>query len=144
MLCNPVLQTGHLNEVAAQRARTRENLVQGNYVLSRPGFYFVKAILRDPKTRDVVESTQIRIVAEMPQGDNLEVWNKIKGRRDYAYFIQTGSLGLPTDESTKNVAEQLEAIVRLHPTSKYAGQIRRSLNEHRAVVDKLSKDNFPN
>lgn len=143
MLCNPILQTGHLNEVAAQRARERENLVQGNYVLSRPGFYFVKAILRDPKTRDIVESTPIRIVAEMPQGDDLEVWNKIRGRRDYAYFIQTGSLGVPTDESTKKVAEQLEGIVRIHPTSKYARQMRKGLNEHRAVVDKLSKDEPP-
>lgn len=144
MLCNPVLQTSHLNEVAAQRARTRENLVQGNYVLSRPGFYFVKAILLDPKTREVVESTPIRIVAEMPQGDDLEVWNKIKSRRDYAYFIQTGSLGGSTEEATKKVVEQLERIVRLHPTSKYAEQMRKSLNEHRAVVDKLSKDNLPN
>lgn len=143
MLCNPLQQTSHLNETAAKRAQQRENLVQGNYVLSSPGFYFVRASLRDPKSSDIVESSSVRIVAEMPQGDDLEVWNKIKDRRDYAYFIQTGSLANPSDERTKKVAEKLQQIVSLHPTSKYADEIRKSLNEHRAVVDKSRKEGLP-
>ena len=140
MLCNPVLETSHLNEATAKRARERENLVQGNYVLTKPGYYFVKAILRDPRSDNIIESTPVRIFADRPQGDDLDVWNKIKDRRDYAFFIQTGSVGNVGDQHSKKVANDLQEIVTLHPTSKYADKIRKSLNEYREVVNKSNSD----
>ena len=140
MLCNPVLETSHLNDAAAKRAQKRENLVQGNYVLTKPGYYFVKAILLDPKSDNIIESSPVRSFADRPQGDDLDVWNKIKDRRDYAFFIQTGSVGNVGDQHSKKVANDLQEIVTLHPTNKYADKIRKSLNEYREVVNKFNSD----
>lgn len=137
LLQNPHLDTSHLNENAAKHALEQANLVEGNYLLSRPGTYYIKAILHDGETKKVLESEPIQVIADEPQADDLEIWEKIKDDRSYGYFIQTGGLSEhPAGAKTMKMVKHLDELITRHPHSKYATMINSGLSKHKEKLDK--------
>ena len=139
LLQNPYLETSHLNENAAKHAREQANLVEDNYLLSKPGTYYIKAILHDAETKKVLESEPVQVVATEPADDDLEIWERIKSDRSYGYFIQTGGLNEhPAGAKTMKMAQSLNALVLRHPNSQYAAMINSGLSRHKAKLDKAN------
>jgi len=140
VLWNQKLETGHLNRAYAENLGTR---IQTDYALPAPGVYYIKAVLYSPLSKKRIESASVRLALETPQGDDLEVWNKIKDDGQYALFMQTGGLaeGL-TGARTKEIADSLEALLQRHPDNHYSEQIRTSLSKRRSAIEK-GRNDFP-
>lgn len=94
-------------------------------------------------TSEIIESAPITIVAEEPIGDDLGVWEKIKGNRKYAYFIQTGGLKGLLDSKALEVAQDLQQLLDQYPNSRYGEKIQTSLREYQKHVGQMQvkKDN---
>jgi hypothetical protein len=125
MLHNHRVETSHLAK--SLQEEVTKGLIKTEYVLPKPGVYFVKAVLIDDVLENRIESEPMRIVIEEPMNGDLEVWNKIKHDGNYARFMQTGALATPDSEKTKRIKESLEEIQESQPNSRYHNQIRGAL-----------------
>ncbi len=140
MLCNPVIDTAHLNPSAAAQAIKDENFVDGLYTLSQPGSYYIKAVLYDTDSVHKIESEPVRIIEEEPLGDDIQFWETIKNDRNYGYFIQTGHLNESNNGSkTMRIVGKLEQLLSSNPNSRYAAMITHGLSKHRSLMEKLNK-----
>jgi len=91
----------------------------GKLCINETGLLLVKAILLDPKSDNIIESSPVRnLCATGHNGDDLDVCEQeSRTGADYAcFFIQTGSVGNVGDQHSKKVANDLQEIVTLHPT----------------------------
>ena len=139
VLWNHRLDTAHLNKIYAKNVDGER--IKTNYALTDPGTYYIKAILYNPLTQNVVESESIQVTVEEPQGADLEIWNKIKVDGNYGLFIQTGGLmEHPKGAKTVKVANDLENVLSQHPDSRYANSIRSSLSKRKEALDRLERD----
>lgn len=135
VLYNKTVETAHLSEIAA--AEITKGRIQTEYVLPRPGMYFLKAVLNDNNLTNKIESEPISVIIEDPQGVDLEVWNKIKGDGDFAIFMQTGELKeLPNGPKTKQIVATLSEIEKSFSTTRYISKIRSGLAKHRSLLEK--------
>jgi len=127
-----------INEVGKKKLLT-------TYAFPEPGNYFVKAIFRNN-----LESEPIQITIEKPQGEDLEVWNKIKDDGNFAYFIQINDFLIPSykTEEREKFKQKVEKIINTYPNSFYAQSLRQSLEKFNAnqakrqeFLQKLEKQN---
>jgi hypothetical protein len=74
------------------------------------------------------------VVIKEPEGEDLEVWNKIKDKKSFAYFIQNAEiLGSNIDpEETAKFQAEVEDILQKYPNSFYAQSLRQSLDKFKA------------
>jgi hypothetical protein len=106
------------------------------FKLSEAGIYYFKirykVFLEEGKPSFLeIESEPVKITITEPQGEDLEVWNKIKDNGNFAYFIQEGDMLIPTykpEERAKFQAE-VEDILQKYPNSFYAQSLRQSLDK---------------
>jgi hypothetical protein len=125
--------------------RAREGKIVSYYAFSKAGTYFIKALALNVGTTRV-ESKPIKIKIEEPDGENLEVWNKIKDNGDIAYFLHKGDFKIPSykSEEREKLRQEIEQILIDHPNSFYAQAFKRSLEkfqvmeeERKACVEKM-------
>jgi hypothetical protein len=114
--------------------------LESHYAMPEPGIYYVKAVanLLNKKERTIIESETIEIKIEEPQGDDLEVWTKIKEDGKFARFIQEGEVSIPQEKTEERVRFQaeIEQILIDFPNSFYSTSLRQSLNKFRANESK--------
>jgi hypothetical protein len=126
----------HLNPDAAKKADESDNRVLTDYVFPEVGVYLVKStscLLDNLKKCSIyVESNVIEITVKEPTGDDLEVWNQIKGNREIALLMQRGEFQTEnSDEKTKLVSE-VEQIIERYPNSIYSNYLKPNLAKFRA------------
>jgi hypothetical protein len=136
VLYNHRPETAHLSEAYAAQARAGR--VETEYALPAPGTYRVKAVLYLGESAAPVESEPTRVRVEAPRGDDLEVWNQIKGDAAFGYLIQSGDLPAhPDSPEARRVVERLESLAASYPDSRHARYIRAGLDRFRAAVNRL-------
>lgn len=74
-----------------------------------------------------IESEEVEVVVNEPEGDDLTVWNQIKGKRDIAILMQTGDFANSKDED-KNISE-VEHIILQYPNSIYSKYLKPNLEK---------------
>lgn len=143
ILWNQKRDTSHLSpaykqEMAAER-------LDRAYAFTEPGTYSIKVVLHKTFAARQVESDPVSITVEEPQGDDQEIWNKIKNDSDYALFIQSGGLmEHPTGLKTLKVVDDLQKLLSRHPNSRYANRIRKSLSKQKETIGPSEHDEFEN
>jgi hypothetical protein len=117
-----------------------------DFAFPTSGSYFIKVFYGN------IESKPIKITFTEPQGEDLEVWDKIKNNGNMAFFIQMNYFPISankTEEQAK-LQSEVEAIICQHPNSFYTASLRQSLNKFReneakrkAMIEKLKADSMP-
>jgi hypothetical protein len=137
ILSNSVPDTSNLSDVAVRGFADKQLMTV--YAFSKAGDYFVKAVLIIPNkggnTR--IESEPLKVRIAEPEGDDLEVWNKIKDRADFAYFIQEGEFVdfRNLDEKLK-FQQEIDEIVYQYPNSLLGNQVKQSLDKFTSSEEK--------
>jgi len=123
-----------------------------SYAFPDAGEYYIKAsyFLHLTAKPILIESEPIKITIGNPQGENLEVWNRIKDDGNFAYFIQEGEFLIPgykTEERDK-FKQKIEEIINIYPNSFYTQSLSESLTKFNAneakrqeFLQKLEKQN---
>lgn len=120
----------HLNEDAARRLLAGKLTTE--YAFQEPGVYFIKGRSYFRENATPIESAPIRIEIKQPQGDDLEVWNQIKGNKEIAFLLQNASFDTDKGEMKQQLAEQVEQIILQHPNGVYSGYLRPNLEKYKA------------
>ncbi len=111
---------------------------RAEYYFDTSGTYYLQASyqiqLRGQAKYFEVKSELIKIVITQPLGEDLEVWNQIKNRGDYGYFIQNGDFIEPfyKVEERKKLQQEVEDILAKYPNSFYAASLSQSLAKFKA------------
>lgn len=106
--------------------------------LTKPGDYYLRArytaYVDGIQESKKIESEPIMITIEGSIGDDLEVWNKIKDKGDFAYFISEGDVQIPSykPEQREEFLQEVNGIMTDHPNSFYSQSLRQSLERFRA------------
>lgn len=148
-----VLWNASLAENSSDPKLFEETDILTSYAFPRSGVFYVKAtLIFVGKGLTTVESEPIEIQMEEPSGEDLLVWNKIKGNGGIAYFIQEGDFLVPSykKEEREKLLLEIEQIANQHPESFYAQSLRQSLNkfnaseaERKAYFEKLRQQKQP-
>lgn len=138
ILWNNKPDVSHLNGIAA--SRVTQDKILSDYAFPVAGSYLVKiefsGLFDLQAHRYKIESEPIQIIIKEPDGEDLEVWQKIKDRGDIAYFIQEGRFRTIKREEEQRLKYEAELIVNQYPTSLIAKQIAQSLDKFRAFDEK--------
>ncbi|MFM9905037.1 MAG: hypothetical protein ACKVQJ_10760 [Pyrinomonadaceae bacterium] len=121
-----------------------------DYAFPGAGTYFIKAVTTVMKSNKpfLIESGPIQITVREPQGEDLEIWNKIKNNSEFAHFLQYGDMtrGYKKPEERTRFQQEVEQILADHPNSFYATNLRQSLDKfsaneakRRESLEKLQK-----
>lgn len=137
VLWNGKPNVSHLNESAAKEFL--KGKITTEYALAEPGVYFVKGVTFVGKGRVEVESEPAQIVINEPVGDDLKVWNRIKGNREIAYLLQKDSFDTDKDEEKTKLIREVEQIVQTYPNSVYSGYLKPSLEKFKAKEEKQNE-----
>lgn len=125
----------HLNPEAARRADAQDKRILTDYAFPNAGIYLVKVVscLFDETNRCSipVESKPVEIKVAEPTGDDLEVWNQIKGNRAIAMLIQRGSFYKEKEAEKEQVINQVEQVVQSYPNSVYSSYLKPNLEKYR-------------
>ncbi|HLA94867.1 MAG TPA: hypothetical protein VK612_04040 [Pyrinomonadaceae bacterium] len=115
---------------------------QPEFIFREPGNLFFR-VLYDYKidgTKDEMRlvSDPIEITIVEPQGEDLEVWNKIKDDGNFAYLIQRDEILIPSykKEERSKFKQKVEEIIRTHPSNSYAESLNQSLTKLNAAEEK--------
>jgi len=134
----------HLNPDAAKRADAQDKRILTDYAFPSTGTYFVKAVtcLIDGSNgcSIPVESEPIQVVVNEPVGDDLEVWNQIKGNREIALLMQKGGFSTGKEAEKEKLTKQVEQIIVRYPNSIYSSHLKPNLEKFRARETK--RDEF--
>jgi hypothetical protein len=118
-----------LNKDVAKAAA--ENKILTDYVFPEPGVYQVKAsyyvAIGEQTTQTRLESEPVQIIIEAADGEDAEVWKKIRDRGDIGYFIQEGEFKTAKPEEREKLRQELSEISSQYAGSTLAKQIGRSL-----------------
>lgn len=81
-----------------------------------------------------LKSEPIKIEIMEPQGEDLEVWNKIKEDGNFAYLIQYGEIRIPSYKTEERVkfTQKVWEIISTKPNSFYAQSLHASLEKFKA------------
>jgi len=81
-----------------------------------------------------LESEPIRVIVNEPEGENLEVWNKIGDNENFAYFMQNNETLISNDKPEERAKFQAELndVLQNYPNSFYAQSLRQSLDKFNA------------
>lgn len=137
ILWNGKPNVSHLNEDAAKRVLAGK--ITTEYALQEPGVYFIKGVSYVGEEATPIESEPIQIVINEPVGDDLKVWNQIKGNREIAYLMQKDSFDIGKDETKTKLVNEVEQIVQKYPNSIYSGYLGKSLEKFKANEAKRSE-----
>lgn len=139
ILWNDKPKVSHLNPDAAKSIT--EGKILTDYVFPQAGVYFIKSIYSvyyytDRMNVVKIESAPVQIRIEEPTGNDWTVWNKIKDRGDFAYFIQYGDFRVSEPEEREKLQQEIERIFSQSPEGIIAGQIEQSLEKFKVIEEK--------
>lgn len=130
ILWNGKPDVSHLNERAAKDRL--KGKITTEYALPEPGVYFIKGLSYFGENATPIESAPIKIVISEPVGDDLEVWNQIKGNREIAMLMQKGGFSTGEEMEKQQLTNQVEQIIEKYPNSIYSGYLKPNLEEYKA------------
>jgi len=130
ILWNGKPNVSHLNEDAAKRILAGE--ITTEYALPEPGVYFIKGLSYIGENATPIESEPIKIVVNQPVGDDLEVWNQIKGNKEIAYLMQKGGFDTGKEAEKERLTNQVEQIIVQYPNSIYSSYFKPNLEKYKA------------
>jgi hypothetical protein len=137
ILWNGKPNVSHLNEDAAKRVL--EGKVTTEYAFPEPGVYLIKAVSYVGENATQVESKPAQIIINEPVGDDLQVWNQIKGNREIAYLLQKGEFQTSEDEEKTGLLAEVEQLVQKYPNSIYSGYLRQNLEKFQANEERRKR-----
>lgn len=100
----------------------------GKYAFPEPGNYFIRGGYVH-NARDVVCSETIAITVKPPEGENAEVWAKLRDMDGYGRIIQQ-----PTQALDEKALAELAKIVDDHPASLYSHYLALALGKNAHYV----------
>lgn len=134
------------NSVASDIAeRASVGRIMTDYAFPEAGTYYVKASYSifeaDQAEAMRIESPPVKINITEPTGDDLKVWNIIKDRGEFAYFIQESEFPISSHKTRERTEfeEEIQQIVDRYPNSLIVNQMERSLQRFRASEEKIRK-----
>lgn len=112
------------------------NRILSDYAFQDAGLHYIKAVysvqvIDDNRQERVdVASDSVKIVINEPEGEDLQVWNSIKGDGGIAYFVQEGNFFVPgfNEEKREQLERKVEKLLMLHPSSSYSQPLRSQLS----------------
>lgn len=134
------------NSVASDIAeRASAGRIKTDYAFPEAGTYYVKAaysiFAADQAEATRIESQPVKIDIAEPTGDDLKVWNIIKDRGDFAYFLHEGEFlisSYKTQERAK-FEQEIEVIINQYPDSMIATRMQHRLENYRSNENKIKK-----
>ncbi len=129
MLFNYKVATFHLTESYAQEIRSER--IDTDYALSKPGRYYLKAVLDSPHTKTRIESNPVELLVSEPMREDGLAWAILRSNPASAFFLHAGELPVE-EESAKQLKADLTDILERYPKCIYAERIKQNL-------DRLSK-----
>jgi hypothetical protein len=137
ILWNGKIDTSGLSEQAAKEKL--KDRITTEYALPEPGVYFIKGLSYVGENAMVIESEPVQITINEPVGDDLTVWNQIKGNREIALLMQVGEFDTGKDEEKAKLVRQVEQILEQYPNSVYSGYLRQNLELFKMKEEKRKK-----
>lgn len=130
ILWNGKPNVSHLNETAA--ARVLKGKITTEYAFPEPGVYFIKGLSYFGENATPIESEPIKVVIEEPVGDDLDVWNQIKGNKEIAYLMQHSAFDTGKEAKKEQLNNQVEQIFVQYPNSIYSSYLKSNLEKYKA------------
>ncbi|MGH9820086.1 MAG: hypothetical protein ACRD43_07930, partial [Pyrinomonadaceae bacterium] len=130
ILWNGVPNVSHLNETAAKSVLAGKITTQ--YAFPDPGTYYIKGVSYIGDEGKTMESDPIKITIKEPVGDDLAVWNEIKGNKEIAFLMEDGSFDTGKDEEKQQLTDQVEQTFTKYPQSIYSGYLKTNLEKYKA------------
>lgn len=118
---------------------------KSEFLFSNVGMYYLKAQYTIPAVKQEdfrqIESPVVEITITMPAGDDLKAWNLMKNNGDYASFLQSDDIGIPSYKTEERAAfiRSVEQIIVKYPESFYAEKLRHSLDAFRTREAKINE-----
>lgn len=116
------------------------------YGFTEPGTYNVRTISniviwnnREPVSVSV-ESAPTQISIERPEGEDAQVWERIKRNHLISLFVQEGRFLMTKRGQQESLIREMDEIVRLYPNSILSKQIDDRLKEWRAKIEKWKEE----
>lgn len=143
------IETEGLSEKAI-RSKLDGN-VTTEYAFPEPGIYFIKGLSSyadivpsfgsdlPPIEVKSIESEPIKVVIKEPDGEDLEVWNQIKGNEEIALLMQAGSFNTSNEAAKEKLVSQVEQIIEKYPSSTYSMYLRPNLEKYKANEERRNK-----
>lgn len=130
-------RVSHLNEVAAERLL--KGKITTEYAFQEPGIYLLKGRSYFGGNASPIESEAIEIEIQQPTGENLEVWNKIKGDKQIARLLQNASFDTDQSETKQRLIQTVEQLLLHHPNSLYSGYFRPNLQKYKTDEERRNR-----
>ena len=124
------IEVSHLNERAAKDKL--KGKITTEYAFPEPGVYFIKGLSYFGKNGTPIESEPVKVVVKEPVGEDLEVWNQIKGNAEIALLLQNDGFNTGKDTEKESLINQVEQIIEKYPNSIYSGYLKLNLEEYKA------------
>ncbi|MCA1590808.1 MAG: hypothetical protein LC730_04865 [Acidobacteria bacterium] len=124
------LNVSHLNADSAKQYL--DGRITTEYAFPEPGVYFIKGLSCFGESCIDIESEPIKVMVKEPIGDDLEVWNKIRGNREIAILLQDQTFDTSDDLKKQELNSRIEQILILHPNSVYSGYLKPNLQKYNA------------
>ena len=109
------------------------------FLFDAAGTYYLQVsyrvqFARPQAPRTEVKSEPIKINITEPHDQDMLVWETIKDRGEFAYFMQEGDFLISSfkKEERAKLQAEIEQILAEHPNSIYAGPMRESLEKYKA------------
>lgn len=133
----------HLNPEAAKRIKEKDNRLLTDYAFPSAGTYLVKAtscLMTESNECSIpIESVPVEIEVSEPVGEDLEVWNQIRGNREIAMLIQKGLFTSDKDVDKKQNILVVEQIIQRFPNSVYSSYLKTNLEKSRVTETKRNE-----
>lgn len=130
VLWNGKPDVSHLSKYAQEQELKGKILT--DYIFQEPGVYLVKAITSINKGTAEIESRPIQISVSAPLGDDLKIWNQVKGNRDIALLLQAGTFSVDNADEKAKLIKKVEQIIEKYPNSFYTGYLKPNLEKFKA------------
>lgn len=137
ILWNGKPNVSHLNEEAGNQVL--KGKITTEYALPKPGVYFIKGLSYVGENATPIESESVQITIGEPVGDDLVVWNQIKGNREIALLMQVGEFDTGKDEEKAKLVRQVEQILEQYPNSVYSSYLKKNLEKFKLSEEKRQK-----
>jgi hypothetical protein len=148
-----ILYQGKISTDGLSKKAIQEKLdgnVTTEYAFPEPGVYFIKAVSsyadkipsfgKDSAVKiKSIESEPIKVVIKEPAGEDLEIWNQIKGNGEIALLMQDNVFNTSKPMEKEALTDKVEQIIERHPNSIYSGYFRLNLEKFKAVEAKRNE-----
>lgn len=137
ILWNGRIDVSGLSENAAKEKL--KDRITTEYALPEPGVYFIKGLSYVGANATPIESEPVQIIVSEPVGNDLAVWNQIKGNREIALLMQVGEFDTGKDEEKAKLVRQVEQILEQYPNSVYSSYLKKNLEKFKLSEEKRQK-----